>query len=58
MSDKVRLWCWVQDDEHRRVFPVEIERRADIFYLKAAIKAKKPSFRHIAADSLELFQGG
>jgi hypothetical protein len=56
MSDEMNLWCWVQGDELDRVFPVSIKHSATIGHLKKAIRAEKPSFEHIPADSLKLFK--
>ncbi|KAF8229807.1 hypothetical protein L208DRAFT_150294 [Tricholoma matsutake] len=56
MSDEMNLWCWVQGDELDRVFPVSINHSASIDDLKKAIRAKKPSFEHIPADSLKLLK--
>jgi Crinkler effector protein N-terminal domain len=58
MSNDGMLWCWVQDDEHHHVFHANIECSADIFDLRAAIKAKKTSSRHIAVNSLKLLKVG
>ncbi|KAM6504274.1 hypothetical protein JOM56_001217 [Amanita muscaria] len=55
-SDEIKLWCWVLGDERYRVFRVSIKRSATINGLKKAIQGRKPSFKDIAADSIELFK--
>jgi hypothetical protein len=45
-------------DEIDRVFLVSIKHSATIGHLKEAIRAKKPPFKHIPADSLKLFKVG
>ena len=57
-SDEVTLWCWVLGDTPKQVFKVSIKRSATIVDLKEAIQGKKPSFKAIPADSLDLFKVG
>lgn len=53
-SDEIKLWCWALGDTHYRIFEVSIKRSAGIYGLKITIKERKPSFKDIAADSLNL----
>ena len=57
-SDEIRLWCWVLGDAHHRVFQVSIKRSATIHDLKKAIKGRKPSFKDIDADFIDLYKVG
>lgn len=58
MPDKVKLWCWVHGDALHRVFPVRVKLSDTIFELQEAIQERKPSFKNIDADSLELRKVG
>ncbi|KAK2467901.1 hypothetical protein APHAL10511_000196 [Amanita phalloides] len=53
---EIRLWCWVLGDPHNRVFAVSIKRSASIDDLKIVIQGRKPSFRDIPADSIDLYK--
>ena len=56
MSDEIKLLCWVQGDRVDRGFVVRIKPSNTIADLKKAIRAKKPSFQQIDADSLQLWK--
>ena len=53
MSDKIKLWCWVQGDEVYRVFDIQIKLSHTISTLKSLIREEKPSFQYLTADILE-----
>jgi hypothetical protein len=55
MSDEIKLLCWVQGDRVDRGFVVRIKPSNTIADLKEAIRAGKPSFQQIDADSLQLW---
>ena len=57
-SDEIRLWCWVLGDEYQRVFSVIIKRSARIEDLQTAIQQRKPSFKDVNADTIELYKVG
>ena len=57
-STEIKLWCWVRGDSPKRVFSVSIERSAPIDDLKIAIQGRKPSFKDIPADSINIYQVG
>ena len=57
-SDEIRLWCWVLGDEYQRVFSVIIKRSARIEDLQTAIQKRKPSFKDVNADTIELYKVG
>jgi len=56
MSDEIKLLCWVQGDSVDRGFVVRIKPSNTISDLRKAIKAEKPSFQKIDADSLRLWK--
>jgi Crinkler effector protein N-terminal domain len=58
MSKEIMLFCWVQGDQFNSIFPVNVQPSATIGQLKESIHAKKPSFRDIPADSLNLWKVG
>ena len=53
---KIRLNCWVLDEDSTRIFPVEIDRNENVGGLKEVIKEKKKAFDHIDADSLDVWK--
>ncbi|KAM6492684.1 hypothetical protein JOM56_012408 [Amanita muscaria] len=55
-TDEIKLWCWVLGDTPNQVFGISIKRSATIGGLKTAIQGRKPSFKDIPPDSLELFK--
>ena len=57
-SDEIRLWCWVLGDEYQRVFSVIIKRSARIEDLQTAIQKRKPSFKDVNADTIDLYKVG
>lgn len=56
MSSEIELWCWVQGDELKRVFLAKIKQSDTITHLKEVIHAKKPSFKHIDPEALDLWK--
>src|ERR1700730_12841788 len=57
MSDMLQLWCWVDGDDHKHTFPIEITGSKTIGELKKAIKKEKePAFDHLPADTLTLWK--
>ena len=53
----LELFCWVQGDDPRHVFPLEIAETKTVGALKEAIKEKKkPAFDHVVADTLNLWR--
>jgi hypothetical protein len=58
MTDTIELFCWVQGTEVRHTFPVRVSPSAKVMHLKQAIHQKKPSFRRIDPDTLQLWKVG
>ena len=57
ISDMLQLWCWVEGDDHKHTFPIEITGSKTIGELKKAIKKEKePAFDHLPADILTLWK--
>lgn len=54
MTDEIELLCWVQGSEIKHTFPVRVSLNTKVMYLKQAIHQKKPSFRRIDPDALQL----
>ena len=57
MSDMLQLWCWVEGDDHKHAFSLNILGTKTVDELKDAIKKKKePVFDHLPADTLTLWK--
>jgi hypothetical protein len=56
MATPLNLNCWVLGEDSTRIFPVEIDGAKNVGALKKAIKEEmKPTFDHITADSLDVW---
>jgi len=58
MTDEIELLCWVQGSKINHIFPVRVSPSAKVMHLKEAIHQKKPSFRRIDPDALQLWKVG
>ena len=56
MSDQFKLLCLVQGDELKRAFSVRVEPADTVSHLKEVIHSKKPSFKGIDANALQLWK--
>jgi hypothetical protein len=57
ISDMLQLWCWVEGDDHKHTFPIEIMGSKTVSELKDAIKKKKEhTFQEVDADTLMLWK--
>ena len=57
MSGTLELFCWVQGDDYRQAFSLEIAGTKTVSALKKAIKEeKKVAFKHVDADTLKLWK--
>jgi hypothetical protein len=55
-TETLRLNCWVLGEDSHRIFTVGIDCDKNVGGLKEAIKENnKPSFNHITADSLDVW---
>jgi Crinkler effector protein N-terminal domain len=53
MSDEIKLACWVQGDDFRRVFSIQVKLSDTALELRQAIRAEKSSFKHLSVDALD-----
>ena len=56
MPETIKLFCLVQGDDLNRAFLVRMQPTDTISDLKEVIQSKKPSFKEIAADTLQLWK--
>jgi len=57
VESTIQLNCWVEGDDRKHVFPVEIDGTKPVGTLKDVIKEKKkPAFDLVPADTLELLK--
>jgi hypothetical protein len=53
MPDEITLFCWVQGDDVKHIFLVDVKLSDTVARLKKAIQAKGPSLKHVPAGILE-----
>jgi len=58
MPDILHVACWVLGDDPYSAFVVDIDKSAYVDTLKEAIKAKKPTFKDMAAGDLRIWKVG
>src|ERR1700730_14719931 len=57
MSDMLQLWCWVEGDDHKHTFPIEITGSKTVGELKDTIKkGNENTFQDIDAKTLMLWK--
>jgi hypothetical protein len=57
VQSELELNCWVTDEDHRNIFPIEIARTRTVGALKDAIKDKrKRAFEDVDSSSLVLWK--
>jgi hypothetical protein len=58
MPETIDLFCLVHGDDLKRAFSVRMEPTDNVVHMKKAILSKKPSFKGIDADALQLWKVG